>query len=68
MAQQKPDIHINDQGSIVVFTPLTKAGEDWIQQNVEFESWQMLGRGLCVDHRPAQGLVELIQEAGLTLG
>lgn len=65
---QTPDIKITDEGSIVMFTPMTKAGEDWIQQNVEFESWQMMGPSLCVDHRPAQGLVEGMQEAGLTLG
>ena len=65
MAQQKADIDISDQGSIVMFTPRTKAGEDWIQRNVEFESWQMMGPSLCVDHRPAQGLVEAMQNDGL---
>lgn len=65
---QTPDIKITDEGSIVMFTPMTKAGEDWIQQNVEFESWQMMGPSLCVDHLPAQGLVEGMQEACLTLG
>jgi hypothetical protein len=65
MAQQA-DIEINDQGSIVMFTPRTPQGEKWIQENLEFESWQMMGPSLCLDHRPAQDVVYLMEEAGLT--
>lgn len=57
MAAQTPDITVNDQGTVVMFTPLTPKGEHWIQQNVEFESWQMMGKSLCVDHRLAEDLI-----------
>lgn len=68
MAKTTPDIDINDQGSIVMFTPRTDAGREWMDENVESEPWQWMGPSLCVDHRPAQDLVEGMQEAGLTLG
>jgi len=63
-----PDVDINDQGSIVGFTPRTEAARTWFDENVESEPWQWMGPSLYVDHRPAQGLLEGIQEAGLTIG
>ena len=63
-----PDFCIIDSGSLVGFTPLNDNARQWMNDNVESESWQWLGRSLQVDHRMAQGLVDLIEEEGFTYG
>jgi hypothetical protein len=61
------DIDINDQGTIVSFTPLTEAAQEWFKANVESESWQWRGFTLCVDHRYALDLITGLSEAGFQL-
>ena len=68
MTQEKTtDICIDHCGSIVMVTPMTAAGRDWIDENVASEDWQWMGLSLAVDVRYAENLVEGMQEAGLTV-
>ena len=60
-----PDFEIRNEGTVFTVTPLTLAGREWLDANVESEGWQWLGRSLVVDHRYAGGLVEAILESGL---
>lgn len=59
------DVVFSNAGSIIVFTPLTPAGEQWFDENVASEDWQWMGPSLCVDHRPALELLAGIAESGL---
>ena len=55
-------IQIDDQGSIVLFTPLDVDAREWLEDSVCAEAWQWLGETLAVDHRMARLLAEAIQE------
>lgn len=55
----------NHGGSIVMFYPRTQAAEQWIEDNVQLESWQWLGLQFGVDPRYAGDLVAGMRDAGL---
>jgi hypothetical protein len=50
--------------SIVQFTPETADESEWLDENVQAESWQYMGKSLCIDARYAGDLIEGIQGAG----
>ncbi len=64
---RKPDFAISDQGTVVLFKPLSASAKAWIDNNVAYESWQMFGSALAVDHRYAQGLYDGIINDGMTV-
>ena len=59
------DIFLRDEGTVVVFTPVSPEATEWIDEHVQAEAWQWLGNGLCVDHRFARDLFEGMVGAGL---
>jgi hypothetical protein len=61
------DVHVLDQGSMVIFVPLSEAAQNWFKENVSSESWQWVNGGLCVDHRYARDLIEGLVSAGMEL-
>jgi hypothetical protein len=58
---------INDQGSVVVFQPEGDYEYEWMMVNLDTESWQWHGKSLVVDHRPAEGLIEVFDAEGFVL-
>jgi hypothetical protein len=58
------DFRISDEGTVVVFTPLSQAAQDFLDC-CQTESWQWLGPSLVVDHRPAHGLLTEIINQGM---
>ena len=54
-------------GSIAQLEPVTDAGRDWINENVETESYQWMGGRLCIEPRHMDALIEGLSEAGLTV-
>jgi hypothetical protein len=61
------DFHVRNGGTVFAFTPLTTAASEWIEENVQAESWQWLGRSLVVDHRYAEPLIRGILDSGLSI-
>ncbi len=61
------DVEVSNEGSVVLFTPLTEDARAWIDENVQSESWQWLGASLAVDHRFAMDLLNGMAGAGLVL-
>ncbi len=61
----KPDILVNNTGSMFTFTPQTADGFAALEDIGE--SWQYFGISLAVDSRLAEGFAEYLQEQGLTL-
>ena len=59
------DVRVNDQGSVVLLQPITEAASDWIDENIESESWQWFGGALAVEHRYADAIIEGMQSDGL---
>lgn len=62
-----PDFHISNQGSIVMITPVTSVAKEWVDENVQLDSWQWLGISFAVEHRYAAGLIEGLHEADFEL-
>jgi hypothetical protein len=58
------DFNIRNEGSVIVFTPLTKAADAFLER-CDITDWQWMGPSLVVDHRPAVALVEAMQAEGL---
>lgn len=56
------DWHIRDEGSIVLFEPLSDTAHEWLEDTINTEPWQYFGNALAVDHRMAQDLYDLIVE------
>lgn len=61
------DVAISDEGTIVLFKPLTEAAREWISDHVQSESWQWLAGRLAVEHRYASVLIEAMRGDGLTV-
>ncbi len=64
---RKPDVRVENEGTIVLVRPLTTEARAWIDENVQTEPWQWFGGGLAVEPRYAHDLVEGMQADGLTL-
>lgn len=61
------DVLVFDHGSLIAFTPVSLAAESWVNENVETEGWQWLGRRLYVEHRAAPALIDAMLDAGLVV-
>lgn len=61
------DFDIYDQGTIVLFSPMSPAAKEWFQEHVAYESWQCLGSSVAVDHRPARDLLSILADEGFSL-
>jgi hypothetical protein len=62
-----PDVLVCNEGTVVVFCPLTSRAEQWIQENVLTDSWQWFGNALVVEQRHALSLGQGMKLAGLRL-
>ena len=57
------DFIIRNEGTIVMFEPVSADAQDWVVENVRLDDWQWLGPAFGVDHRYAAALIEAIQAA-----
>ena len=62
-----PDVLIENHGSIAMFTPMTPAAREWVEENVEVESWQYMGASIACEPRSLDNLVQGMEEAGLVV-
>jgi hypothetical protein len=60
----KADVIAKDEGSLWLFIPKTDQARQFMDLEVQSEPWQWLGGGLAVEHRYAQGLIQLLEEEG----
>jgi hypothetical protein len=65
--RESPDIRFVDHGTVCVIQPLSSRGTEWVNENISYESWQMIGGGIASEPRMAQAVAEGAQEAGLTV-
>jgi hypothetical protein len=68
MNDYQPDIEVTNGGSVVLLTPKTGTGRDWIDDNLDTEGWQWMGASLALDHRYAPPIIEGMIGDGLTIG
>jgi len=58
------DVQVSNEGSLFLFTPLTTAAREWINENVTGETtW--FGNALVVEHRYAGDLAQGMAGDGL---
>jgi hypothetical protein len=62
------DVNIDNQGTIFLFTPITRLAREWVEEHLQLEGWQCLGPSFAVDHRLAQPLAEDMVADGLRVG
>lgn len=53
------------RGSICLFVPNSDIALAWVDQHVQLEGWQWLGRGFGVEHRCAGPLIDGMLADGL---
>jgi len=52
--------------TIYILVPLSKEAEEWIEENLHYEDWQIVGNmGIAIDHRYIDPIVEAMEEEGL---
>jgi len=61
----KPDMLIDDNGTIFMFTPITALGREWVDEHLSLEGWQWMGLSFAVEHRFAAGLAQGMKADGL---
>lgn len=61
------DIEISDQGSIVLFRPISPEAQAFFDDNVGSEDWQWMGGALAVEARYAPALWEGLIRDGFSV-
>ena len=62
---QTADVLVENHGSVFVFTPLTAAAREFVEEHVHLESYQWLGASFAVEHRYARDLAQGMIDDGL---
>jgi hypothetical protein len=62
-----PDIRFENHGTVCVIQPVSSRGKEWVNENISYESWQLIRGGIASEPRMAQAVAEGAQEAGLTV-
>lgn len=62
------DFSLQHHGTIVILTPTSPAGHDWLAENVQAESWQRWGQcSVAIEPRYAPAIVDGFLADGLDL-
>lgn len=65
--EHQPDVIVSNEGTVVLFRPMTKRARAWVDGNVQAEPWQWFGDALVVEHRYAADLAQGMRDDGLLL-
>jgi hypothetical protein len=65
--EQKADVHIIDNGTIVTFYPCSPDARKWLVEHVVAEPYQWFGGNLCVEHHYADDLINALISEGLSV-
>lgn len=52
------DISIQTEGSIALIRGASEAGQEWLDEKVQAEPWQMFCGAIAADHRCASDILE----------
>ena len=67
MRHELIDVRVNDYGSVMLITPLTRQAKEWIEMNLDKEPWQWLGVSITVEPRLAGDLAFAMELDGLNV-
>lgn len=57
------DFYFQDNGSIILLTPLSKPAKNWTKENVYYEHWQLFGDSIAMEPRSFEEVFEGITDA-----
>jgi hypothetical protein len=60
----KPDLKISGGGTIYLVSPVSKAGQEWLDETAPAEA-QFLGNSMAVEHRYIAEVVEIARAMGM---
>ena len=63
----QPDFGIQDLGTIVLLFPLSDQAREWVGENIADEGITYFGKGIVIDHRMAQDIINGIEWDLLTI-
>ena len=52
------DIRIENASSVVLIRPMTAAGREWVEENVQAEDWQQFGGAIAAEPRTVQAVID----------
>jgi len=61
----KPDVLVENHGSVMLVLPVSETAKEWIHENVAADSWQWSGSALAVEPRYLGNLLEGMDADGL---
>jgi hypothetical protein len=64
--KRQPDLVVSGGGTLYILTPVTDAGREWIDSNVDPDA-QRWGDGIAVEHRYIGDIVAGAQGDGLVV-
>ena len=65
---ENADFLVADHGSIVALTPMSEAANTAVADGlISYESWQLMGASIMVEHRIADDLIAHLQEDGFVV-
>ena len=65
----RADFRVTYHGTVTTITPLSDACREWLEENVEIETWQRFGTSIAIEPRYVEELAEaMIEEGFVVLG
>lgn len=61
----KPDVRVENHGSVRILQPLSAAGAAWVKANLAVEPWQTIGGGIAIEPRMVENIIDGMEAAGL---
>ena len=59
------DFEITGGGTVYILTPCTTEAKEWLEEHVDLDNVQWFGRGIAVEHRYIEDIVEGARGDGL---
>ena len=66
--KQQPDVTVFDSGSVLIIVPHTPMAVEWVDANVNLDSWQLFGGGFACESRYVGNLLNTMEIDGLKIG
>lgn len=67
VANAVPDFRFANHGSVTILTPITDAGDDWINSHIDPEAQRWGANGIVIEPRYAGDILSGLSNDGLTV-
>ena len=63
----KIDVEVDNHGTVVLLWPNSSLGQDWFDEHLQVEPWQMMGRAIACEPRMVQDIIDDMEADGLVV-